>query len=444
VVGNGAMKYLRDLSDHHGSRLTGTPGYDDAAKWAKQKLDAAGIEVTRMEPFTVAHGWQRGAVTARVVIPADRALHVESTGWSPPTNGPLRAEIVVMKDATPEKIKADAARLKGKIVLMVSDTPRRHETKGKRPRLMEPLRDAGIAALLVAHSRADNILTAHSAHVGNDLGGAFPTFDLGKEDGLALERLSEEGPVTLELSNASTLSGPTDVVNVVGEIRGVGNPEQWILVCAHLDAWDYATGSQDNGAGVATVLEVARALKASGYVPRRSIRFVLWSGEEEGLLGSRAYVSSHAAEMAAIALVINTDNGAGPLKGWHTEGRDDVKAAMKEFSKQRLGGLGAGALDDEATCDTDHCPFMIAGVPTLNLWVDMKAYFEVHHASSDTFDKIDAGQLSNATATVALTTIEAADRDAPLGPHLDHAAVGTLLKKADLLDELVEEGVWKK
>ena len=256
IVGNGAMKYLRDLSDHHGSRLTGTPGYADAAKWAKGQLEMAGVDATRTEPFTISHGWQRGAVTARVVLPMERALHVESTGWSPATKGTLRAEVVVMKDATPEKIKADAAHLAGKIVLLApSDTPRAR--KGKRPRLAEPLRDAGVAALLVGNARADNVLTAHAAHVGNDLGGAFPSFDLGKEDSKSLERLTEEGALTVELSNASALTGPIDVVNVVGEIRGREKPNEWIIVCAHLDAWDYATGSQDNGAGVATVLEVA-------------------------------------------------------------------------------------------------------------------------------------------------------------------------------------------
>ena len=440
------MKYLRDLSDHHGSRLSGTPGYADAAKWAKAQLEVAGVDGARTESFTMSHGWQRGAVSARVVLPMERALHVESTGWSPSTNGSLRAEVVVMKDATPEKIKADAAHLAGKIVLLApSDTPR--PRKGKRPHLVEPLRDAGVAALLVGHSRADNVLTAYAAHVGNDLGGAFPSFDLGKEDSKSLERLTEEGALTVELSNASALTGPTDVVNVVGEIRGREKPNEWIIVCAHLDAWDYATGSQDNGAGVATVLEVARAIsamRASGYVPRRSLRFILWGGEEEGLLGSRAYVKAHEAELGSIVAVINTDNGAGPLKGWHTEGRDDVKVAMRELSKQRLAGLGAEALDDEATCDTDHCPFMMAGVPTLNLWVDMKAYFDVHHAQSDTFDKIDAGQLSNATATVALTALDLADRDVALAPHIGRAAVGAILKKADLYDALVDEGYWKK
>jgi Zn-dependent M28 family amino/carboxypeptidase len=301
-------------------------------------------------------------------------------------------------------------------------------------------------AVLFAQERAiDAVTHAHPGHTGTALGWTYPGFDVGKEDAAMLERLAEQGTVTVELSSAATLGGAVNDSNVVGEIKGRDLPNEWIVICAHLDAWDYGTGSQDNGAGVAEVLEVARAIKASGYVPRRSVRFVLWGGEEEGLIGSRAYVKAHEAELSQIVAVLNTDNGAGALKGWHTEGRDDLEKALKEFSKTRLAGLGADKFDDETSCDTDHCPFMLAGVPSLNLWVDMEAqYFKVHHAPSDTFDKVDAAQLSNAAAVVALTAIEIAERDAPLAPHVGRDKVTAIVKKADMLDDLVEWGMWTK
>jgi hypothetical protein len=142
--------------------------------------------------------------------------------------------------------------------------------------------------------------------------------------------------------------------------------------------------------------------------------------------------------------VLNTDNGAGPIKGWHTEGRDELETALKEFSKTRLAGMGGDRFDDDASCDTDHCPFMIAGVPSLNLWVDMDGYMRVHHAPSDTFDKIEAAHLSNATAAVALTAIEIAERDAPIAARWSREQVAAMLKKKDLMEDLVEYGLWTK
>jgi hypothetical protein len=441
-VSNGAMKYLRELSDRHGMRVSGTPGYAAAADWSVEQLKTAGVATARKESFTMPHGWTRGAATARMIAPVERTLRVEPFGWSPGTTAPIRAEIVVLRDATPDSIKADAARIKGKIALLLSTDSSRAARHKRRP-IIVSLRDAGVAAVLMGHSHADNVVTAHAAYADKELGAPNPAFDIGKEDSAMIERMAEKGAVTIEVTSASALTGPVDLPNVIGEVRGREKPDEWIVVCAHLDAWDYGTGSQDNGAGVATVLEVARAIVASRYVPRRSLRFALWGGEEQGLFGSRAYVKAHDAELGTIAAVLNTDNGAGPLKGWHTEGRDDVSAAIKSFTKARLAGLGADAVDDETTCDTDHCPFMLAGVPTLNLWVDMKAYMQVHHAPSDTLEKVEAGQLSLASVAVALTAIEIADRDVMLAPRLAHGAVGAILKKRDLEDELVRDGLWK-
>src|SRR5205085_2491906 len=139
---------------------------------------------------------------------------------------------------------------------------------------------------------------------------------LGKEDALWLARQAAKGPVTLELVLEAKLLGPVQVANVVGEIKGREKPGEWILVGAHLDSWDYATGAQDNGSGVVQVIDAARAIRAAGRAPKRSIRFVLWGGEEQGMLGSDAYVKAHAAELGSCLAVLNTDNGAGHPDGW--------------------------------------------------------------------------------------------------------------------------------
>ena len=231
--------------------------------------------------------------------------------------------------------------------------------------------------------------------------------------------------------------------NVVAEIRGREHPDEWILIGAHLDSWDFGTGAQDNGTGSVSVLEVARAIAALGKTPRRSVRFVLWGGEEEGLLGSYAYTQAHMKELGKCVAVLNTDNGAGHPKGWKVEGRADLKQAMQPWSDGLLKDLSGGDLSMEASYDTDHGPFMLQGIPALDLEVDMTHYMEIHHKSSDTFDKVDPLDFKAGTAIVAATAWAVAENDKPIAPHIDHAAVREILKNAKLEDMLVNVGVWK-
>jgi carboxypeptidase Q len=213
-------------------------------------------------------------------------------------------------------------------------------------------------------------------------------------------------------------------------------------VGAHLDSWDFGTGAQDNGSGCAMVMEAARAISAMGEAPRRSVRFALWGGEEQGLLGSAAYVRAHLPELQKCFAALNTDNGAGHPKGWKVQGRADVGDAMKEISSALLAGLSGGGLSQEITFDTDHGHFLLEGVPAFDLWVDMTHYGEVHHKSSDTIDKVDAHDLAAGAAVVAVTAYALAERADPIAPRLDHRAVGELLKKSNLEGFLKSVGVW--
>jgi Zn-dependent M28 family amino/carboxypeptidase len=231
---------------------------------------------------------------------------------------------------------------------------------------------------------------------------------------------------------------------VIAEIRGRETPEEWVLVGAHLDSWDLATGAQDNGTGSAEVLEAARAIAALGAPPRRSIRFALWGGEEEGLLGSRAYVAAHAAELDRAVYVLNTDYGAGAPEGLNLDGRADAIDAMRPLAKALLADLGAEKLGSHMGCSTDHCPFMLLGVPTANLDVEGSKYDNIHHTPADTLDKVPAGSLASGAAIMAVLAYAIADAPARLAPRLDHATVGANLKKAELLDSLTSNGIWKR
>jgi len=441
-----SMTTLRDLSDGFGGRLTGSPAYNRAAEWAGAKFRSYGIKDVRLEPFTISNGWARGSAHGQLLAPLARPLHLESLGWSPSTPpGGIKGEVIVVDNVAADPIKAQADRMKGKIVIL--DTAKIFAEGWVKvlPALVasyQVFKDEGAVALIFPDRDRNNVLNATDPDWGASLL-VLPGAQIGMEDWQLIRRSLEKGPVTLEFELQNTLSGPEPVNNVIAEIKGREKPDEWILVGAHLDSWDYGTGAQDNGAGSASVLEVARAIASLGKAPRRSIRFALWGGEEEGLLGSYGYTQAHLSEMSNCIAVLNTDNGAGHPKGWKVEGRKDLKDAMQPISDSVLKHLSGGGLSMEVTYDTDHGPFMLQGIPVLDLWVDMTHYFEIHHKSSDTFDKIDLLDYKAGSVIVAVTAWIIADDPKPIAPHIGHSAVAEILKKAELDQLLASIGQWK-
>jgi carboxypeptidase Q len=375
-----------------------------------------------------------------------RPLHVASLGWGPSTPaGGVQGSVVVVADVSPEALKSREGVLRGKIVLL--DTSKIYaEGYGKAMAKLEAawiaFQKLGVLAVLAPDREKNNVINAHGVGWTAKIL-PLPGVEIGMEDGKLVQRELERGPVTIQLAVENKTSGETTVNNVVAEIRGSERPDEWILIGAHLDSWDFGTGAQDNGTGAVSVLEIGRALMALGKAPRRSIRLALWGGEEEGVLGSYAYTQSHKSELDKCVAVLNTDNGAGHPKGWKVEGRDDLRNAMQPWSDGLLKNLNGGDLSLDTTYDTDHGPFMLQGVPALDLWVDMTHYMEIHHKSSDTLDKVDSLDFKGGEAIVAVTAYAIAQSATPIAPHIDHAAVSEILKKAKL-DELLEHvGVWK-
>lgn len=446
VVDGRSMDYLSGLTEQFGGRLTGSPAYLRSAEWAAAQFRAAGINNVRLEPFTIPNGWQRGWAQGRMIAPFERRIHVESLGWSPstPAEG-VKGDVIIIADLAPDKIKAQAGAIKGRVGMLDLGAIFA-DGVGGFGRLLAAiplLKEAGAAGLIVGDSEPNNVLNAFGFTWGASVS-PLPLAQIGMEDAKLIERLMGKGRVTIEFAFQDLVTGPTQVSNVIAEIPGREKPDQWIIIGAHLDSWDYGTGAQDNGSGCAMVMEAARALAAlarSGQPPRRSVRFALWGGEEQGLLGSAAYVRSHSSELAKCIAVLNSDNGAGHPKGWKVQGRRDLSDAMKPISGV-LAGVGGDGLSQETTFDTDHGHFMIEGIPALDLWVDMSGYGKVHHKSSDTIDKVDAHNLASGSAVLAVTAYAIAERAEPIARRLNHAAVGEILKKANLLDFLQAVGAW--
>jgi carboxypeptidase Q len=441
-----SMTTLRDLSDGFGGRLTGSPAYNHAAEWAANQFRNYGIQNVKLEPFAMESGWVRGSAHGEIVSPAPRKLYLESLGWSPSTPaGGVSGELLIVDDVSKDALKAVLPKAKGKIIVYDLSKIFAHGWTKSLTLLMssyQPLKDAGALGIVFPDRESNNVLNAHDPNWGSQLS-VLPAAEIGMEDWALLRRDLEKGPVVIHFELQNQTSGPIQVNNVVAEIRGSEKPDEWILIGAHLDSWDFGTGAQDNGAGTAMVLEAARAIAALKKAPRRSIRFALWGGEEEGVLGSFAYTQLHLSEMAKCVAVLNTDNGSGHPKGWKVEGRPDMETAMKPLSDTLLKGLSGEGLSQEVSYDTDHGPFMLHGIPVLDLWVDMKPYFEIHHKASDTYDKVDPLFFKTDTAIVAVTAWAIANDPKPIAPHIDHAAVAEILKKAELDALLADVGVWK-
>jgi hypothetical protein len=399
-----------------------------------------------MEPFAMESGWVRGTASGEITAPITRKVHIESLGWAPSTPaGGVSGDVLVVSDVAPDEVKALAAQANRKLVVYDSGKIFAHGWTKVLANLLasyKSFKDAGAIAFVFPDNEKDNVLNAFSPNWGSQLS-ILPAAQVGMEDWELIQRLSAKGPVNLHFEIQNTTTGPIQVNNIIAEIKGSQHPDEWILIGGHFDSWDFGTGAQDNGTGSAMVLEAARAIAALGKAPARTIRFALWGGEEEGLLGSYAYAQAHSSEMSKCVAVLNTDNGAGHPKGWKVEGRPDLETALKPISDDLLTGLSANGISQETTYDTDHGPFMLQGVPALDLWVDMSHYGEIHHKTSDTFDKVDPLFFKTDAAIVAVTAWAIAQDPKPIAPHLDHKAVTEILKKADLDELLAFVGQWK-
>ncbi|HKP73097.1 MAG TPA: M20/M25/M40 family metallo-hydrolase, partial [Pyrinomonadaceae bacterium] len=314
TVNSRAMEYLQNLSDKFGGRLTGSPAYNRAAEWAADQFRAAGVKDVRLEPFQIDSAWSRGASSARMIAPMERPLHLESLGWAPstPPNG-VRGEVFLLPDISRDYIRKNSDKLKGRVVMLDLSALLKdggYDAFGRLIAAQQLLKDAGAAAVVIGSNEPNNVLNAFNLNWGAIIS-PLPIAQVGMEDAKLIQRLLPQGAVTVEFQYQNATGAATEVNNVVAEIRGRERPDEWIIIGAHLDSWDYGTGAQDNGTGCAMVLEAARAIAALPTPPRRSIRFALWGGEEQGLLGSAAYVRAHAKELKDCVAALNTDNGAG-------------------------------------------------------------------------------------------------------------------------------------
>src|SRR5947209_3641938 len=414
------LGYVAALSDRIGSRLTGTANARRAEEWAEGEMKRLGLANVRREPYRMGASWERGPASALLVSDGgSRALGVASYTWTPGTEGPVEGEVVDAGAGRPEDVRRVAAQVKGRVALVVpegADLDSVIYNFYRAAGLVRELKDAGALAVLLAADKPHSILyTAPVEFTATGKLAALPTASLAREDVLLLRRLFSHNLIPrIWLDVHNHIGGAFDATNVVGEIRGSERADEIVVVGAHLDSNDLGPGALDNGAGSGAVLETARAVKALGLRPRRTLRFVLFTGEEEGMVGSIAYVDRHRAEMDKTVAALVMDIGAGRPQGWFSMGRTDLDAEIRELS-QPLAQFGDFLIEHAAFAATDNAPFMAEGVPNLILIQDETPYFPVHHTIADTPDKIEPRDYASSVAVFASTAYEIADRPQRFG-----------------------------
>jgi Iap family predicted aminopeptidase len=347
---------------------------------------------------------------------------------------------------TDQDFQSKAGKLKGAIALVHSKTMKTwddlFEEYLKQMDLINAAKKSGAAAVAFISTRPQDLLYRHIGSF-NDHISPFTQFMLAREDGERVARLLAEGkPVRVHYSIPNKVGGPFTAQNVVAEIRGREKPNEFVVLGAHLDSWELGTGALDNGCNSALVIEALRAIKAAGLQPRRTIRFVLFTGEEEINVGSLAYVRTHKNEMDNTVAMMTFDEGTGKTTGFSLGGRKDLVAAVTRLVEP-IKQYGASTLTTDAFVGTDNMDFLLEGVPNLVANQEESNYLVNYHAESDTYDKVDLSQLRRHIAIAAYLMYAIADDPERLGPRQTRAQIDSLIQDTHLDDQLKKFDLWE-
>lgn len=432
---NGAMEFLEVLSDRIGGRVTGSPESAATASLILKTLTDAGLTNAHIEQYPIESGWKRGAANAAVVSPVSHPIFVGSYGWAPGTNGPAQARLVEANMSADGTLDVPLSNLRDTAVMMnINVVGNSYSTDYivLRAKAIRDLANAGAVAMLIPSDKPHRMLyvSAYTIYPRAPL----PVLSVAKEDAAFLRRLMKKDPVRLQLEIHNDFQPvPAGEHNVIAEIPGTG--KDIVLVGAHFDSWDWAQGANDNGSGVAAVLEAARILRSMNIQPRATIRFAFFSGEEQGCLGSRAYLDAHKAELDHHRMFILMDGGAQLPLGVALKGRHDLLQPLAPLIEP-LQAVGANHLLPDGEVGSDDEPFIALGIPAIELMTEPGDYDADHHSIADTLDKVDPRALSADTAAMALAALAIANAEPAPSHRLQAPEILELLKRTGLLDEV--------
>ena len=464
------------LSDQIGGRMTNSPPMRRAERWTQDKFKAWGLKNVHTEGFDFGRGWWIESSRVRLVSPRPLELRAIPIAWTPATQGAVTASIIVAPMSADKDFTEWKGKLAGKIVLVTWPAPPKDDSEVPFQRLSEGdivkldkypqqpfdpearkqrierfrfrthlddflAQEGAVAAVFM--SRSDGRLV-HGEGYGYRVGNTpkVPAVELAAEDYRKLARLAKIGEVRLEIdSRVHYEDGDHNAYNIFAEIPGTDAKAGYVMAGAHLDSWVAGDGAADNGAGSVVIMEAARILAALNVQPKRTLRFALWAGEEQGLLGSAAFVEKHLARRppldpsladlppsfstdsypvqvspgyAELVGYFNLDNGSGKIRGIYTEGNFGVVPIFREWLAP-FASMGANTVVAEQTFGTDHVYLSQLGLPAFQFIQDPLDYStRVHHTDLDTFDHLRPEDLRQAAVVLATVLMTAANTEKPL------------------------------
>ncbi len=467
------MRTMHFLTDVYGPRLTGSPNYKAAAEWALRQMKDWGMQNGHLEPWEFGHpGWVNERFSAHILSPVKDQLTCEVVAWTPGTHGAVTAQVVQI--TLPDKPTAEDLtryldtvrdKVKGKIVLVgppqavpiaMTVPPRRrpdedvramYDPKNPRPPFMgrpgglqgppDPKRltqnqiSERLDAFLVSSGALVKVLDAGMPH-GLIRAFANRTYDVEKSTPAVVMRNEDYGRISRILGDGTPAELEFDIVNrtypeghttynAIAEIPGTDRADQVVMLGAHLDSWHSATGATDNAIGCAVMMEAARIIEASGVAPRRTIRVALWSAEEQGLLGSQAYVKEHFGsyedpkpDFARLDAYFNIDSGTGRGRGMSIFGPPEAASVLRAAIAplEDLGLMGAIASRSRRLGGTDSTSFNQAGLPGIGVSQDPIEYFsDTWHTSADNYERILESDAKASATGIAIAVLNLALRD---------------------------------
>ena len=424
-----AYRQLAHLTDSIGPRLSGSPQAEAAVEYVAGEMRRLGLEV-KLEKLSVTH-WVRGAETGALVeYPGQTAqvtqkIVLTALGGSvaTPSDG-LTAEVVVVNNYD-ELNALGRDKVAGKIVLFNARYDRQMEAQGFGGEAYgqavayrgggpgAAARLGAVAALNRSAGGAEFRLPHTGATRYAEDAPKIPAASVTAEDGDLIARLAARGPVRMQLVLTPRQLPDAVSYNVIADLRGSEHPEQIVIVSGHLDSWDLGTGAIDDGAGVAVAMQTVQLIKQLGLHPRKTIRFIAWMNEENGVAGGRTYATEHAAEVANHFAAIESDRGAGHPLGFEVMAKPEALPLLAPMSAI-LQSSGAGLLKITEDTETDISFLGAAGVPSFGLWQDTRTYFDYHHTAADTLDKVVPRELAENAAAMAVLAYTLANLPEPL------------------------------
>jgi carboxypeptidase Q len=477
------MHILESLTDDIGPRLSGSPQMRIANDWTKKKLEDWGLKNAHLEAFEFGRGWSHNLASIDLIAPRAVSLHGIPVAWTPGTNGRIEGDVVIFDAGTKEELMAYKGKLKGKIIMMGDGKPigepannvfERHKaedlsklqefdvsegpshapwlTAAKRDTAMQSymfnkelnnfLKQEKVAGVIYSSWRQGGLIGifGRSHKVGETF--PVPTIVIEKEQYNLISRMIDGGEQPRVALNIDARFHDEDLnaYNTIAEIPGTDESAEVVMLGGHLDSWHASDGAVDNGAGVAVVMEAVRILEALEVKPKRTIRIALWSGEEQGLYGSQAYIEKHFAsrpkpedkteralpyylwksqgwpievkpEHEKLSVYFNMDNGSGRFRGIYTEGNVAVKSLFSDWFGP-YSDLSAGTITNRSTGGTDHESFDDVGLPGFQFIQDPLDYSSrLHHTHIDSIDHVVENDLKQASVIMAGFVYEAAMAD---------------------------------